>query len=824
MARKKKTTKRLVRPRPAHTVQLSNYEILPKFLRWECKQDTLGITAIEDATFVKDIIGQDRALRALRVGLEMTHAGYNVFATGLSGTGRTTTIKRLLREYEGGPAELTDKCYVHNFHDPDSPMLIVLPAGQGLAFKKDMETFLNELQKGIPAAFESRRYQEQRKSLLEHFQDRQRSVLKDFEKRVKERGFEVVQVQAGSSMRPEIVPVVGGNPVNMEQLQAKVDAGEMSQEEFNGITAQQAELEGQMDLVMREMRNIERKAKRSLESLSHKIVVPIVEELIDDLEGRYSSPQVHAYLLKVKEDVLDHLPRFHQKDEQQSQVLGITIQKEEDAFIEYKVNVLVDNSGVKGRPVVIETNPRYKNLFGTIDRVVDKNGVWRSDFTLVKAGSVLKADGGYLVINALDALIEPGVWTTLKRILRNGQIEIQPMEFGLLGASSALKPEAINVNVRVVMVGDPSVYHLLYGFDDDFKEVFKIRADFDTEMPNEQKSIGSYVSFIKTLCEQEKLLPFEISGVVELVEYGVRLAGQQKKLSTRFNVLADVIREASYWATKESSKRVSREHVRRAIDERIERVRLVEEKIGEMIADGSIMIDTTGSAVGQVNGLSVYEIGEYAFGKPSRITAKTAMGRAGIINIEREADLSGPTHDKGVYILSGYLRMKYAQRKPLVLSASIAFEQSYSGIDGDSASSTEVYAILSSLSGIPLRQDLAVTGSVNQNGQIQAIGGVNLKIEGFFNVCKARGLTGTQGVLIPHHNAKDLMLRHEVVEAVKKKKFHIYSVKTIDEGIEILTGMPAGKHLRSRKFTPGSVHARVDAKLTEYAKRVKKFG
>lgn len=820
MARKARTP----HPRSRREIDLASYEVEVKKLRWQCTPKDLGLSAIEDATPVQEIIGQDRALRALRVGLEMQQYGYNIFATGVPGTGRTTTIKRLLRDYETQETELTDKCYVYNFRDSDRPMLIVLPQGQGVSFKKDMEIFLAELLKGIPAAFESRRYQEQRKSLLEHFQDRQRSVLKDFEKRVKERGFEVVQVQAGPGTRPEIAPVQDGTPMNMEQLQAKVDAGEMTQDQFNKLTAQQAELEGQMDIVMREMRNIERKAKKSLESLGHKIVVPLVEELIEDLETKYSSPRVHEYLSQVKQDVLDHLSRFHQKDEQQASVLGIPVPREEDLFLEYKVNVVVDNSTVKGRPVIIETNPRYKNLFGTIERVVDKNGVWRTDFTLIKAGSVLKADGGFLAMNALDALIEPGVWTTLKRILRNRQVEIAPLEYGLFGVGSALKPEPIDIQVKVIMVGDASIYQLLYGFDDDFKEVFKIRADFDTEMPNQHKSIDSYVSFIKTLCEQEKLLTFDLSGVIEVVEYGVRLSGQQNKLSTRFNVLADVIREASYWAAKESAAHVTGDHTRKAIEERIERVRLVEEKIQEMITDGTIMIDTQGSAIGQVNGLSVYELGEYAFGKPSRITAKTAMGRAGIINIEREADMSGPTHDKGVYILSGYLRHKYAQRKPLVLSASIAFEQSYSGIDGDSASSTEIYAILSSLSGVPLRQDLAVTGSVNQNGEIQAIGGVNLKIEGFFDVCKARGLTGTQGVIIPCQNVNDLMLRHDVVEAVRQKRFHIYSVKTVDEGIEILTGMTAGVHLPNHRFTPKSVHARVDTKLTDYAKRVKKFG
>jgi lon-related putative ATP-dependent protease len=791
-------------------------------LRWRCTAEDLGIKDIGEATPVTEVIGQDRALRALRVGLEMAQNGYNIFVTGVSGTGRTTTIKQLLHDYEAQHVELFDTCYVHNFRDPDGPRLLRLPAGQGVSFKRNMDNFVSELLKAVPAAFESRRYQEQRKTMLEHFQDRQRSVLKDFEKKVKERGFEVVQVQAGPGMRPEIAPTLDGNPATIEQLQAKVDAGEMKQEELAKIIAQQAELEGQMDLVMREMRNIERKAKKSLESLSNKIVVPIVEELIGDLEERHAHPQVHEYLREVKQDVLDHLPRFHQKEDQQT-VLGISVPREEDAFVEYKVNVIMDNTGAKTRPVIIETNPRYKNLFGTIERVVDRNGIWRTDFTHIKAGSMLKADGGYIVINALDALIEPGVWTTLKRILRNREMEIQPLEWGLFGGVSALKPEPIALNVKVIMVGDAYIYQMLYELDDDFKKVFKVRADFDTEMPNQQKSISSYVSFIKTLCEMEKLHTFDLSGVTEMVEYGVRLSGQQKKLSTRFSVLADVIREASYWAAKEGVPKVTRKQVCKAIDERIERVKMLEEKIQEMINDGTIMIDTEGGVIGQVNGLSVYDMGEYAFGKPSRITAKTAMGRAGIINIEREADMSGPTHNKGVLILAGYLRFKYAQHKPLVLSASIAFEQSYSGIDGDSASSTEVYALLSSLAGVPLRQDLAVTGSVNQHGEIQPIGGVNLKIEGFFDVCKARGLTGSQGVLIPHQNVKDLMLRHDVVEAARKKQFHIYSVKTVDEGMEILTGKPAGKHLPRGKFTPGSINALVDRRLVEYARRQKKF-
>ena len=797
---------------PASRPGMAKTVVPPEKLRWRCTPDMLHIADMADVEPSRRIIGQDRALQAIQVGLEMKHYGYNIFVTGLPGTGRMTAIRRMLHEFEGRKIPLTDKVYVHNFRNPDAPIMLALPAGQGMAFKHEMVTFLDDLQKSIPAVFESRRYIEQRKGMLEHFQDRQRIVLKDFEKKVKGKGFEVVQVQGGPANRPEIAPVIDGNPVGLDQLQAKVDAGELSVEEHKRLTAEQGELEGQMDIVMREMRNIERRAKKSLDDLNNKIMVPVVEELLDEVRTKFKAEGLEAYLGEVRKSILDNLARFHQKEEQTATVLGMQIPREEDTFFEFDVNVIADNSGVQGAPVVLEKNPRYKNLFGTIDREVDRNGVWRSDFTLIKAGSVLKADGGYLVLNALDALSEPGVWNTLKRILRNRQIEIQPPESGFLGSSSALKPQAIDLDVKVIMIGDSPMYQLLYEYDEDFKKIFKIRADFDTEMLNEEKSIASYLSFIKTLSDREKLISFDPSALCEVVEYGVRLAGRQNKLSTRFSILADVIREANYWAGRDSSPRVTGDHVRRAINERIERVRLVEEKIQEMIDDGSIMIDTDGKVTGQVNGLSVYQTGEHEFGKPARITAKTAVGRSGIINIEREASMSGPSHNKGVLILGGYLRGKYAQKHPLELSASLAFEQSYSGVDGDSASSSEVYALLSSLSGIPIDQGFAVTGSVNQHGDIQPIGGVNLKIEGFFDCCRARGLNGKQGVIIPHQNVNDLMLRHDVVEAVRKNLFHVHQVRTIDEGIAILTGVPAAQ-----------VHAKVAKKLKEFSKTQKKL-
>jgi ATP-dependent Lon protease len=796
-------------------------ELRPEQLRWTCDPRSVGVKSTKGLKPSKEIIGQDRALRALQLGLEMKHPGYNVFVTGYSGTGRMTTIKRLLEEVREHPAQLNDRCYVHNFRNPDQPVLITLKGGEGRKLKDRMEDFLRDLQRSIPSAFESRRYQEERKRLVDLFQDRQRSVLKGFEKKVKEKGFEVVQVQSGTSMRPDIAPVVENQPVNFDQLDQLVEQGTITKEQVEKLMNERALLENAMELMMREMRNIERKAKESLDDLIKRFLLPIVKDFMDDIRRQFAeNKEMLKHLDGLQDHIMEDPNRFRTQEEQTPQIPGLQASApEEDNFVEFGVNVVLDNSGTKGAPIIIETNPKFKNIFGTIEREVDRHGVWKTDFTMIKAGSLLQADGGYLVINALDALVEPGVWQTLKRTLRYGLLEIQPIETGLFGTSFALKPEPIKLDVKVVMIGDAYIYSLLYEQDDDFKKIFKVRADFDVEMQNTAASMKKYVSFISMICEDDHLLPIDNTGIAAVVEFGVRMSGRQNKLSTRFNLVADVLREANYWSTKESAKTISAGHVRKAIAERIDRVRMTEDKIQEMIMDGTIMIDTETRVTGQINGLSVYDMGEYMFGKPSRITAKTAMGRKGVINIEREAQMSGPTHNKGVLILGGYLNSMYAQDKPLVMTATVAFEQSYGGVDGDSASSTEIYAILSSLSGIALRQDIAVTGSVNQNGEVQAIGGVNQKIEGFFDVCRARGLTGRQGVLIPRANVPDLMLRHDVIETVRKGQFHVYAVSTIDEGIEILTGIPAGNRDKNNRFPEGTVHCRVDSTLAEHAKR-----
>jgi ATP-dependent Lon protease len=570
---------------------------------------------------------------------------------------------------------------------------------------------------------------------------------------------------------------------------------------------------------------VEKVIQEELNGLDKSAISHLVVEAIGDLKEKYPQPKIQAYLDEAKDTVLENPSRFQPKAETpQLPIPGLTLAAAPDTFSEYQVNVLVDNSETKGAPVIIETSPTYRNLFGTIERNVDRmGGMWKTDFTKIKSGSFLRANGGYLVLNALDVFIEPGVYIALKRTLRNRSMEMQSFDPFYLFASSALKPEPIEARVKVVMIGDAYIYETLYSMDEDFKKIFKIKADFDSVMNRNEDSQLQYSTFIRKICQDENLLPFDRTGVAAVIEYGVRLAGRQKKLSTEFHRITDVLREANYWAKKDGSGQVTEKHVDQAIAERIDRLRMIEDKIQEMIDEGIILIDSEGAKVGQVNGLSVYDLGEYAFGKPTRITAKTAMGKGGIINIEREADLSGRTHNKGVLILGGYLRGKYAQDKPLTLTASLAFEQSYSGVDGDSASSTEVYAIVSSLADLPLRQDVAITGSINQNGEIQPIGGVNQKIEGFFDVCRSRGLTGKQGVIIPHQNVGDLMLRKDVVEAVKEGKFRIYPVQTVDQGIEILTGVPAGEKDSAGNYPPGTVNYLVDQKLHELAKRMKEF-
>ncbi|HOW86598.1 MAG TPA: ATP-binding protein [Candidatus Aminicenantes bacterium] len=786
-------------------------------LRWTCCPDLVPVKSSAEAEPCVEIIGQERALRAIQTGLDIKSLGYNIFITGMVGTGRTTTINQLLGQLEKGDKTPDDILYVNNFKYPDEPVLIMLPAGRGKAFSQEMAQLIDMLRTNIPDLLKSPYYTEKRDSIVESQQKKQRDLLHEFEEEVAEQGFSVIQVQMGLFTRPDLIPVIEGQPIPFAKIESLVKDRKIPKETLETLRERYGKLTSKLEDVFERLKEIDEETRQMLRDWDEESITPVIHGAIDDVRAKFDSPKVAAHLEEVERSLVKSLDVFKgpKKGEEEKEPV--------DGFAEYRVNLLVDNSDQKGAPVVMETNPNYVNLFGSIESTMTRIGISQTDFTMIKAGSFLKANGGYLVINALDALVEPGVWPTLKRTLRNQIFEIQNYLQMYLFSSARLKPEAVKADVKVVMIGDTSLYNLLYFQDEDFKKIFKIKAEFDSEMPLDDRSFMDYARFIQKICLEDGLLPLDKEGIGALIEYSTRIAGRRTKLSTRFHVIADVIRESSYWAGKAKRAAVGREDVEKAVAERIERVSLIEDKIQEMIEDGTILIDTQGAVVGQVNGLSVYDMGQFMFGKPARITARTGMGRGGVINIEREADLSGPTHNKGVLILGGYLRGKYAVKRPMSLTASLAFEQSYGGVDGDSASSTEVYALLSSLSGLPLRQDLAVTGSLNQRGEIQPIGGVNEKIEGFFDVCRAKGLTGTQGVLIPGQNVRNLMLRADVVTAVKDGRFHIYPVRTIDEGIEILTGVEAGSAGPDGEYTEGTVHGLVDQELQRLAKGMKEF-
>jgi ATP-dependent Lon protease len=784
-------------------------ELKPSELRWQCDPKLLRFKNLKEVSSCEWIIGQPRAIDAIKLGLNVKYPGYNIFITGPVGTGRTTAITKLLDDLKV-KGELKDLLYVNNFKNPDMPKLIELPGGKGKKFRRAIMKLIRDLKTNIPGVFDSEEYQKRKQKIVEKYGNQHRTLLRDFEKTVEQQGLKLTTIQMGPYVRPAIVPVIEGKPTSLEEAEALIKDGKLTEEEYKKTLEKIQALEVDMAKIYSQIKEIQDTANTELEKLNEWMVKPVVANLVDDIKRKFTEDKITAYLNEVLEATLSNLEKFLKKDAKEAE------------FREYGVNVMVDNSETKDVPIIFETNPSYKNLFGTIERQALMPGVMTSDFLNIKAGSLLRANGGYLIVNAFDALIEAGVWPALKRTLRNGAIDIQVFDPFYMFTASALKPEPITIDLKIIMIGNQWLYYMLFQQDEDFKKIFKVKADFDIVMDKNTQNINQYASFVKSICTAESLLPFSKEAIAEVVEYSVRVAGRRSKLSTRFNVIADTVRESDYWARQSNRKEVRGEHVEKAIECWRNRMNMVEDKIQEMIENNVLMISTKGKAVGQLNGLSVYQMGSYAFGRPVRITAKTSLGKAGIINIEREANLGGRTYNKGVLILSGFLRSRYAQQQPMAISATLGFEQSYSEIDGDSASSAEVYVLLSALSGAPLSQELAVTGSVNQNGEIQAIGGVNEKIEGFYEVCKAKGLTGGQGVIIPASNVEDLMLKQEIVDAVTKKKFRIFAVKTIDEGIELLTGVKSGRKTKSG-FEKDSINYRVVQQLAEYAKKMKGF-
>jgi len=796
----------------------------PGKLRWRLDPATLTFNTTAEIDPLQEIVGQRRGVEAFRFGIGMQMPGFNVFVTGAPGTGRLGMVRKLLADISKQEKAPDDLCYVNNFKKPESPLLLRFKAGKGSSFRDDINKLLETLGQEVPQLFESQEYISRKKEIVESYQKRIREFFKGLDKKVRDKGFRLVTLQEGAQGRPELMPVVDGEPRPMIYLEDMVEKNRFPKEEYEEIKKKYDRLKDEIDSIFMEVRELQKELAEKGRQADRSMFRNLASGFIIPLKKKYDNPKVVRHLDAMFEDMTDNFQQFMPQQQPEGLPPGLVAAQTGDRLMGYRVNLLVDNSQQKNPPVIIESFPNYRNLFGGIERVVDRSGVWRTDFNKIMSGSFVRANGGYLVLNLLDLLIEPGVWPALKRALKTEKMEIQAFDPFYWFTSTGLKPEPIDIEVKVIVIADPYLYQLLRYYDEDLAKIFKVRADFDSSMDKNEEAVEKLSAFISQKSSEEKLLPFDRSGVAAFVEHAVRQAGRQEKISIRLSRLTDLMREADFWARQDKNKVVGGKHVEQAIESRRFRSNMIEEKIQEMIERGSLLIDTDGESVGQVNGLAVVNLGDYMFGYPSRITATTAMGREGVINIERESDLSGSIHNKGVYILAGYLRRHYAQDKPLSMSASIAFEQSYAGVDGDSASSTELYALLSSLSGLPISQSIAVTGSVNQKGEVQAIGGVNEKIEGFFEICRKKGkLTGRQGVIIPQSNVKDLMLRNDVIDTVKKNQFHIWSVNNIDEGMEILCGKKAGSRNAKGAFPKNSINALVDARLRELAEGLRDF-
>jgi lon-related putative ATP-dependent protease len=768
----------------------------------------------QDLVPLTEIIGQERAVRALKFGLGIREQGFNIYVAGYPGTGRKTAVKNFVEEIASGEPVPPDWCYVNNFSNQYEPKVIQLPAGKGKEFQNDMKNLIENIRTALPKAFESDDYAARRETTIKGLERQRKEVIDKLNAKAQQEGFIIQNTPIGLLL----IPVVNAKPLKEEELLT------LPQKTKDLIQEKRERLESELRNTMRQFLDMERKIREEIKKLNRDVALYAIGNLVEDIVEKYKNlPEITAYLKDVQNDILDNIAQFVKRGETQEQMPFPVPWMKEAPFRKYEVKVIVDNSGVKGAPVIMEFNPTYTNLFGTSEKEA-QFGALVTDFTMIRGGSLHKANRGYLIIPAEDLLRNPFSYEGLKRALRDEKITVEePQErFGFI-STKGLKPQPIPLSIKVVLIGNPYLYQQLFTLDTEFTELFKVKAEFDTTMTRTEENVKRYAAFVCTICQKENLKHLDASGLAKLVEYSQRLAEDQQKLSTRFAEVADIVREANFYATQDKSNLVTGSHVKKAIEEKIYRSKLIQEKIQEMIQREIILIDTDAEKVGQVNGLSVMGLGDFAFGSPSRVTASVGLGREGVIDIEREAKMGGPIHTKGVLILSGYLNEKYAQDKPLSLSTRLVFEQNYGGVEGDSASSTELYAILSALSGLPIKQNLAVTGSVNQKGEVQAIGGVNEKIEGFFEVCKAKGFTGKQGVMIPASNVQNLMLKEEVVDAVKAGKFHIYSAKTIDEGIEVLTGVKAGKRRKDGTFDEDTVNYRVDKQLKSMAEKLKDF-
>lgn len=794
---------------------MEQYRLSPEDLSWRCDPGQFQFETTRDLPALEATIGQSRALSAIQFGLGIRNDNFNIFVLGEPGTGRSSTIKKLLKARARDESVPDDWCYVHDFNDGSRPKNFHIPAGKGKELLKDVEQLVSRLAEEIPKVFESKEYEQQKNRITGEYQEKNKYLFQKLEETASRQGFLLQRTVSGLAL----VPTKDEHPLSQQEYE------DLSDEEKTSIDERGSALQEKLNDVLRQVRSREKEMREAVAKMEKDVFLYAIGHLFDDLEEKYEKFDcILTHFNNCKKDILERLEEFRPQQGPQISLPGLKTGQQEPSFDRYRVNMFLDNGDLEGAPVVFETNPTYFNLFGRVEHIIQMGNA-STNFTMIKPGALHRANGGYLVLDCREVLINPFSYEALKRTIRNHEIKIEDMaEQYRLIATVSLKPQPIPLDCKIIIIGTPILYYLLYQLDNDFRKYFKVKADFDRMMKNTPENVNQYALFVASKCQEEDLLPFDPSGVARVVEYSGRLIEDQKRLSSRFLDIADIIREASFYGEQESRDRVSRSHVEQAIEARIYRSNKMEQRIQEMIEENTLLVDTEGAVEGQLNGLSVYLMGDHAFGKPSRVTVRTYLGKSGVINIEREAKLSGPIHDKGVMILAGFLGDRFAQDKPLSLAASICFEQSYSGVEGDSASSTELYGLLSSLAGVPIRQEIAVTGSVNQRGQIQPIGGVNEKIEGFYAVCKARALTGNQGVLVPIQNVKNLMLKEEVIAAVRDGKFHIWAVATVDEGIEILTGVPAGQRQEDGSWPEGSVNQRVDKRLREMAETLRGYG
>ena len=784
-------------------------ELRAEQLHFYCEEECLDFFTTATVPPLQGMIGQERAVKAVEFGLHTKNLGYNIFISGMVGTGRMTYAKQVVQQLAKGQAVPQDWCYVNNFEDSSRPLAISLSAGTGGVFHQEMQELMENLRNDVPKAFSSEDYERERTEIMKAFQEKRGDMLQAFVD--KSEKYSVLSKWSTTGFM--MVPLLDGKPVSEEEFQ-KLD--ENKKEKIR------ASLEAVHDLAMeviRQVQDTEKEVKEKIHELDSRVALFAVGHLIDEIQEKYKDNEnIVKYLEAVRGDVVKNINDFKQASPSEEEGFMALFKKSSQEVMRerYSVNLLVDNHTCEGAPVIIETNPNYYNLCGRVE-YSSRMGAVSTDFTMIKPGAFHLANGGYLIVNAIDVLMNPGVWEAMKRTLKTKKLSIESLgeQYGLI-AMASLKPKEIPVDLKVIMLGSSYLYHIMYQYDEDFRKLFKIHADFDADVENTPNNISKMAEFVSATVKRENLKDFTRDAVARVVEYTSRLGGCQKKFTARFNQIVEILCEADSWAAIDGAKITDSTHVQKAIAEKRYRANKYEERIHEMFEEGMYLLDTEGEKIGQLNGLAVLGIGEYAFGKPSRITANTYLGRSGVVNIERETKMSGSTHTKGVLTLSGYLGYKYAQKIPLSVTASLTFEQLYEGIDGDSASSTELYAILSSLAELPLRQDIAVTGSVNQKGEIQPIGGVTEKIEGFYEVCKIKGITGLQGVMIPQQNVKDLALNEEVIEAVKEGKFHIYSIASVDEGMQLLTGVAAGTCDDKGLYPEKSVHGLVMAKLQTY--------